>query len=154
MAQLSTVLSHAGHDLHINTSTTPVSPISADAVKDPSQEDSHALAFMHQYSRLDYNDRVKLQYRVSDLYKTHFILIKGLIEFYRPKESVFLFDARTHALEVSVDVAAYHRLEAFLQLVERWLLAEIEFKATLKRILQFENHYRAESVRMYDPLMR
>jgi hypothetical protein len=109
--------------------------------------------FYRSESQLKYEDKVKVSFSVKEAYRTHFILIKGLLEFHRPPGLVFsynkqegTFDVATTSSGVSQSLEA---LNKFLRKVAAWLDQEISFKRQLKEMMSFEREYRAKLAKIY-----
>lgn len=90
-----------------------------------------------------YNDRVSLAFQVKEAFAAHFILIKGLIEFNRAKDLKFAFNRDERSFEIDLEAVQLDTLNAFLAHIHALLQKEIQFKAVLKKVIAFENHYKA-----------
>jgi len=90
-----------------------------------------------------YNQRVSITFGVKEAFAPHFILIKGLIEFNRSKALKFGFNREERSFEIDVAIAQLPVLSAFLKNIHAQLQKEIQFKAVLKKVIAFENQYKA-----------
>jgi hypothetical protein len=109
--------------------------------------------FYRSETQLKYGDKVKLSFSVKETYRTHFILIKGLLEFHRPPGFVFSYNKQESTFEVTASSAGIlqplESLNKFLRKVAAWLDQEISFKRQLKDMMAFEREYRAKLAKVY-----
>ncbi|MBA4053463.1 MAG: hypothetical protein C0490_02005 [Marivirga sp.] len=106
-------------------------------------------SFYHQPTAFYYNDRARLQFNLTDVFSTHFVLVKGLIEFSRPSTLKFKFTPDQKAIETDVPVNQFEELANLFLIVYKELHKEIRFKAALKRAIQFEQRYNQERTEVY-----
>jgi hypothetical protein len=99
-----------------------------------------------------YNDRVRITFHVAEKFKPDFSLIRGLIEFNRPRNLMFTYDR--HATSVSIDLAKDYltNLDGLLTNVRNWLVKEKLFRKALRTVIEFEKHYQQERDRIYNIL--
>ena len=90
-----------------------------------------------------YNDRVSLAFQVKQAFAAHFILIKGLIEFNRSKDLKFVFNRDEKSFEIDLEATQLDALNDFLGHIHALLQKEIQFKGVLKKVIAFENQYKA-----------
>ena len=100
-------------------------------------------------SPLYYKSKVRLSFSLSEEFKKHFVLIKGLIEFYRSKNFSFEYNVAQKGIETDVEVSELQNLQTFFDTVLNWLHEELKFKKTLKVILEFEHRYKLEQTEVY-----
>jgi hypothetical protein len=109
--------------------------------------------FYKSETQLKYGDKVKLSFSVKETYRTHFVLIKGLLEFHRPPGFVFAYNKQEGTFEVTTSSAGISQplesLNKFLRKVAAWLDQEISFKRQLKDMMAFEREYRAKLAKVY-----
>jgi hypothetical protein len=134
--------------LTAHTSSRPaVAP--AKPAHTPSTDD----AFYVPVSQLHYSDKVKLSFLINDTYQSHFVLIKGLLEFHRAPGYVFLFKRDEAAFEVTLPVVRLSypldEFADFLKKINIWLNQELSFKRQLKAMRAFELEYRAKRAKVY-----
>jgi hypothetical protein len=98
---------------------------------------------------LYYKKRVRLSFSLSDDFKKHFVMIRGLIEFHRSKSFSFHYDIKQKAFEADIDVAQLNHLQSFFNRISSWLKEEIRFKEALKIVLEFEHRYKIERASVY-----
>ncbi len=110
-------------------------------------------SFFHEPTAFYYNDRTRLQFRVKDEFATHFVLIKGLVEFTRPATLKFKFTVIDGLIETDVDVNQFDELKSLLNLVFNELWKELKFKASLKKAIQFEERYKLERAEVYSTIL-
>jgi hypothetical protein len=99
-----------------------------------------------------YNDRVRLSFSIAEKFTDQFILIKGLIEFNRPKHFSFTYNPVQKTVETDIEVNQIKELQSFYTSVYGWLKKEIQFKDTLKLILDWENRNKKEMAAVYSLL--
>ena len=98
---------------------------------------------------LYYKTRIHLQFSISERYRSQYVMIKGLIEFHRPKRFSFNYSAPPRVIEIDVDVKQLDELTLFLARVLVWLQRENQFRLALKIALEFESRYRLERDSVY-----
>lgn len=98
---------------------------------------------------LYYKKRVRLSISLSDEFKKHFVMMRGLIEFHRSKSLSFYYDVKQKTFEADIDVNQLNHLQSFFNKVSLWLKEEIRFKEALKIVLEFEHRYKIESASAY-----
>lgn len=99
-----------------------------------------------------YHDRLRLSLEVRDEYKADFILIRGLIEFQRPRELAFTYDLKRKLVNIDTDATHSDRLQTFLEAVFASLRYERQFRIALKIVLDFEKRYELERESIYGML--
>lgn len=100
-------------------------------------------------SPLYYKSRVSLSLSLTEEFKRHFVLIKGLIEFYRAKNFSFEYNITQKGIETDVEVSELNNLQIFFDSILGWVEEELKFKETLKVILAFEHRYKLEQAEVY-----
>jgi hypothetical protein len=100
-------------------------------------------------SPLYYKTRVRLSFSLTDEFKSHFALVRGLIEFYRSKSFSFEYNAVQKGIETDIEASQLRNLQVFFESILSWLKKELKFKETLKVILEFENRYKLEQEEVY-----
>ena len=96
-----------------------------------------------------YRNRLRLLFSVSGENKPDFIMIRGLIEFYRSKDFLFNYNLKQLTIETDIDASQLNELKLFLSRVAVWLKQEKQFRMALKIALNFENRYKLESESIY-----
>ena len=104
-------------------------------------------------SPLYYKARVRLSFSLSEEFKKHFVLIKGLIEFNRSKDFSFEYNLAQRTFETDVDTGQLNDLQVFFENILTWLTQELRFKSALKVVLEFENRYKKAQAEAYAELM-
>jgi hypothetical protein len=99
-------------------------------------------AFLHKQS-------VKLDLSLSPDFQSYFILLKGLIEFHRPRNFKFFFNREGQSVSIEIDLNEINLLRQFLSDISLWLVRELKFKAELKKVLAFEARYKVEKALIY-----
>ena len=100
-------------------------------------------------SPLHYKTRVHLSFSLTEEFRRHFVLIKGLIEFYRSKNFSFEYNAVQKGIEADIEVSQLSNLQLFFDSILSRLNDELKFKETLKIILDFENRYKLAQAEVY-----
>jgi hypothetical protein len=117
-----------------------------------SNEARNMPSFLSRVNRLEYRDKVQYTFSVSERFSSHFVLIKGLIDFHRPNDINFSFNRQEKSIEVRTHLHNVDFLFQFLQKVQEWLVKEMQFKLALKKIIQFETQYHAKRTSIYNSL--
>ena len=100
-------------------------------------------------SPLFYKTRAYFSFSLSEEFKKNFVMIRGLIEFHRPRNFSFEYNSAQKAIETDIEVNHLEDLRVFLHDVSIWLVQEIKFKETLKIILDFEHRYKVARSEVY-----
>ena len=100
-----------------------------------------------------YKDRVRLLFTVSVEYKTRQAMLRGLIEFSRPRHFLFDYRFQQGTIETDIDIRQLSHLQLFLNKTSVCLKQEIQFRNVLKSVLAFENRYKREAAGVYSLLM-
>lgn len=98
---------------------------------------------------VQYKERVRLHFSVAHSLPSDFTLVKGLIEFHRPKEFHFKYDRKQKTISLDVDRDQIDRLATFLSGVEEWVRKEKQFRHALKMAIEFESRYQLEQESVY-----
>jgi hypothetical protein len=106
-----------------------------------------------QVSPLYYKTRVRLSFSLSEEFKKHFVLVKGLIEFHRSTSFAFEYSPVYKIIETDIEVSGLGALQQFLDNVLTWTNQEISFKRALKLVLDFENRYKIAKAEAYAQLL-
>ncbi len=97
-----------------------------------------------------YNEeRVRLILSVSEEFSSDFALVRGLIEFNRPRHLAFEYNQELRTVEADIRSNRLGELEQFLSLVFDLMVRERRFRGDLKRAIEFENRSRLERERIY-----
>jgi hypothetical protein len=96
-----------------------------------------------------HKDSVKFDLSLSSEYQSYFILLKGLIEFHRPKDFKFHFTKEDQSVSIEIGVNEINLLRQFLSDISFWLVKELKFRSDLKKVLAFEARYKAEKELIY-----
>lgn len=96
-----------------------------------------------------YKKRVRMTFFISDKFKDHFGLIRGLIEFHRERNLVFSYDIKNRSVGVDIKSEHLSLVQAFLSKVFDWVVKEKQFRHALKLAIEFENRYRLERDSIY-----
>lgn len=96
-----------------------------------------------------YKNRARLQFNVTQEFQAYFGLIKGLIEFIRSRELNFRYPANQKQMEIDLDVNQFEELHQLFRAVYTELLKEVQFRAELKKAIEFEQQYKREVAERY-----
>ena len=131
-----------------------ISEPSTTSLQTVASDDARAVpSFIRPVSRLEYRDKVQYTFIVSAPFEIHFALIRGLIDFHRPKGIQFRFNREEKAIEVRAHLQHVDFLFQFLQKLKEWLDKEVQFKLALKKVIQFENQYKSQRASIYSSLL-
>jgi len=103
-------------------------------------------------SSFHYKERIRASFRIHNEFKPDFILIKGLMEFYRPKEFIFSYDRTERSIGIDIKGDQLEQLSAFLSRIFHWTKQEKQFRHALKLTIEFENRYKLEGESLYQTL--
>lgn len=104
---------------------------------------------VYQNTSVHYKERVRLHFAVAGSLPSDFTLVKGLIEFHRPKEFAFKYDRKQNTIAVDIDLDEIDRLETFLFAIEEWVRKEKQFRHAPKMAIEFERRYQLERESVY-----
>lgn len=121
-----------------------------DNIAENSEDDVSHNALFRKVTHFYYNTRIRLSFSVSETYKSQYVLIRGMIEFHRPKHFVFSYNKEQRLIEIDINVNELGELELFLSKVLVWLKKENQFRFALKIALEFETRYKLENERVYE----
>ena len=145
----------AQEEQYLNILTSSQAAASIDIIEKSNQRLFHFNnPLFGKVTPLYYKKRIHLQFSISEKYRAHYVMIKGLIEFHRSKDFSFNYNASHRAFEIDVDVNQLEELSLFLSKVLVWLQRETRFRLALKIALEFENRYRLERDSVYELLKR
>jgi hypothetical protein len=96
-----------------------------------------------------YKNRARLHFNLTNEYLPHFILIRGLIEFNRPKHLKFTYASDRKRMEIDLEVSEFDELTKLFRTVYAEVRKEIQFKTVLRKQIAFEREYRLESAAVY-----
>lgn len=99
-----------------------------------------------------YKERIRLSFRLSDTYKSDFVLIRGLIEFRRTKDVHFAYDRGQRTLTTDITANQLHQLPSFFSGILDGIKSEKKFRHALKMALEFERRYKLERESLYEIL--
>jgi hypothetical protein len=143
------------HELKLDSKTTK-SSLSEYQVTAPIRNLEYdllnSLSFITLSGIFIFNGQHKFVFQIAEKFQPHFILIKGLIEFYRAKEHSVVYRKADNSFEINTLVSAVAPLHTFLGKIQDWLIREIEFKATLRKVIAFEDRYKKEKTTVYEAL--
>jgi len=145
---------HIADEQQYLTVSTTVSILEGSVSEDayPTQRQDHVASLFTEASPFFYNDRARFSLEVRDEYKNDFALIRGLIEFQRPKELTFTYDRGQRLVRSDIDAKHADLLQTFLKSVFASLRYERQFRIALKIALDFERRYTLERDSIYGML--
>lgn len=103
-------------------------------------------------SPLHYNARIRLSIQIAEKFRKHFALIRGLMEFHRPKHFSFEYQFSQKTLEIDIEGKQLTELLIFFDLILTLITEEIRFKGALKLVLEFEDRYKKAQSEIYAQL--
>jgi hypothetical protein len=102
------------------------------------------------FSVFYYGNNARMSFSISDNTKTHYGLLKGLIEFYRSKQLQFHFIKEENEIQIDVNVELLENVHNLISLVSKKIQEELAFKRTLKNVIAFEAIYKSEKAKAYE----
>ena len=96
--------------------------------------------------------RVILNFKLVDLYATHLILLRGIFEFSNPSILLVSIDRTDQTVTIEVNVNEADTVTNYLETIFNQFAKEIEFKAKLKQVIQWEKNIRKEQSLIYNNL--
>lgn len=97
-------------------------------------------------------DRVIVKFKLASADRDNFILLRGLLEFSRPKHLYVSSDNSEKIFEFNVGRNEAEAMTVYLNKILDLFVKELNFKRTLKAVLSFEQDVRAEQSRLYKEL--
>jgi hypothetical protein len=98
------------------------------------------------------SDRTIVKFKLSGIYRDHFVLLRGLMDFSRPKRISLSFNNSERTLELFAGTDQAAAVTEYLELILKLLIQEIKFKKSLKAIIRFEEAVRVEQSTLYRDL--
>lgn len=95
---------------------------------------------------------VGLKFQLADNVASNFILLKGLFDFGNASAFAVKADKDAQTFELTIKTTDDARTISVLETIFSWLEKEINFKARLKQVIQFEQRIREEQTRIYSGL--
>ena len=114
---------------------------------------SDEIGFADSANAFIYNNRIRFSFGTG-LNEKLFVLLKGLIEFHRPKEFLFTYDKAERNIKADIHERDYSAFKDFLANVNHWLNNELRFKSALKNALAFEARYKSEKASVYGTIVK
>ena len=94
-------------------------------------------------------DRYAITFRLSDKFANHFVLLRGLLEFSRPKTIEITPNAIDKTFYVELSKTQADHFVTHLDTILGWLIKEIKFKESLKALITFEKKVKREQAILY-----
>jgi hypothetical protein len=94
-------------------------------------------------------DRYAITFRLSDKFADHFVLLRGLLEFSRPKTLEITPNATNKTFHVEFSETQADHFVTHLDTVLGWLIKEIKFKESLRALITFEKKVKREQAILY-----
>jgi hypothetical protein len=152
MSLLATQVQEVNYSLNsVNTSTPFTHPTNHIQESKPTIFEN---ILFHGVAPLYYKSRVRLSFSIAEEFNPRYAMIRGLIEFHRSKHFSFQYNIKQRTIEIDTDESQLPELQLFLNNVSLWLQQELQFKNTLRMILQFEDEYKLKSAAMYSLLKK
>lgn len=103
-------------------------------------------------NRIFLTDRVIIKFELSNDYREHFVLLRGLLEFSRPKGIAISAhnSEKNFELHIGNDQAA--AVISYLHIILQSFIKEINFKKALKSVLVFEQTVKQQQAKLYNTL--
>lgn len=132
---------------HKEIESLPDEPLAKTSAFEPIKSDP-----FNDVAQFYYNGRTRMSFHIADAYKPNFVLLRGLIEFHRPRWAAFQYDKKQHRIDTDISVDQVDQLTTFLSMVTLTLKKEIQFQYALKRAIEFEKRSKLEGDGIYSVL--
>jgi hypothetical protein len=97
-------------------------------------------------------DQVIVKFSLRDLYQDQFVLLRGLLEFSRPKEISIATNNSEKTFQFHIGRDKVLAITTYLDKILDLFVKEIRFKESLKAVIRFEQATRLEQSRLYREL--
>lgn len=97
-------------------------------------------------------DRVIIKFELSNDYRKHFVLLRGLLEFSRPKGIVISAHSSEKIFELHIGNNQAAAVISYLDIILKSFIKEINFKKSLKSVLRFEQTMKLQQAKLYNNL--
>lgn len=94
-------------------------------------------------------DRYAITFRLTDKFANHFVLLRGLLEFSRPKTIKITSNAIDKTFHVELSETQANHFVNYLDMKLGWLMKEIKFKESLRALIIFEKKVKREQAILY-----
>jgi hypothetical protein len=94
-------------------------------------------------------DRYDITFTLSNKFAEHFVLLRGLLEFSRPKTIRIISNRTDNTFHVLLSEEDDDHFVAHLEKILSWLVREINFKKSLKAMVNFEKKVKREQEILY-----
>ena len=97
-------------------------------------------------------DLLIVKFKLSDLYRDHFVLLRGLLEFSRPIRISISSNASEKSFQLHITDDKAEIVVSYLDTIQRLFINEIKFKKSLKAVLSFERAIKHKQAKLYEEL--
>jgi hypothetical protein len=97
-------------------------------------------------------DHVTIKFKMSDAYREHFVLFRGLLAFNHVKEISIASNTSERTFETNVDNDQATTVTAHLDTITDLLNKELSFKKSLRTLLKFEEAMKKQQSKLYQAL--
>jgi hypothetical protein len=97
-------------------------------------------------------NHVIVRFKLSSAYHDRFILLRGLLEFSRPKNISISTNTAEKTFELRVSDDQVQFIRTYLDTILSLLVKEIKFKASLNSVLKFEQSFKSQQSKLYEEL--
>jgi hypothetical protein len=94
-------------------------------------------------------NRYEITFSLSNKFAEHFVLLRGLIEFSKPKTIRITASRTDNTFHLSFSEGEADHFVAHLEKILDWLVREIRFKKSLKALVTFEKKVKREQEILY-----
>lgn len=98
-------------------------------------------------------EKLNLSINLTPAFTKHFILVKGLLEFHRPKEFRFSYVKENNTVAVQILSSEIAAFKKFVRFVNDLVIKELAFRKALKRVIAFEEQQKAAARNIYRDLL-
>src|SRR5688572_7296272 len=102
--------------------------------------------------KLFVSNKYLITVKLTEQFASNFVLLRGLLEFSRPKDIIISSQAKDQTFEIEVLETQANYLLSYIETIIGWLIKEIKFKSALKAIISFENRVKQEQAILYSSM--
>ena len=102
--------------------------------------------------KLFVSSKYRLKVKLTEEFASNFVLVRGLLEFSRPKNIIISSVVKDQTFEIEILETHADSLIAYIETILGWVLNEIKFKKALKAIIKFESRVKQDQAILYSSL--
>lgn len=93
--------------------------------------------------------RYAITFSLKDKFATHFVLLRGLLEFSRPKTIKIMPNTISKNFYIELSENQVEHFVTYLETIVAWLMKEIKFKEALRALITFEKEVKHKQATLY-----